>query len=175
MARRASGPLRRALSALGGACLAGLLASGLPAIALEEPGSGKPRGASSEPAPGAPTVDLDRLLKLPDSIDYKVDRRAGSTRAEWQQLFEEARAAIVAAREEFEVLQGELVEVASESSNWKIAPPGAGTSQSDAPLDFQLRQRIQRQRAEVERAETRLNDLTIEANLAGVPDDWRGE
>jgi hypothetical protein len=33
---------------------------------------------------------------------------------------------------------------------------------------------VKRERAEVQRAQSHLRDLDIEANLAGVPEDWRG-
>ena len=43
----------------------------------------------------------------------------------------------------------------------------------DAPLDFQLRQEIKRHREEIEHLEQQLQELEIEANLAGVPEEWR--
>jgi hypothetical protein len=53
--------------------------------------------------------------------------------------------------------------------------PGADTSNSpDSPIDFQLRSELRRHREEVERLERKLRQLDIEANLAGVPEDWRG-
>jgi hypothetical protein len=61
-----------------------------------------------------------------------------------------------------------------------VAPPGLGnvtnnsTSGEDAaPSNYQLSMEIKRQRGEVRRAEQALSDLEVEANLAGVPDDWR--
>jgi hypothetical protein len=63
--------------------------------------------------------------------------------------------------------------VAAESGGWKLAPPGAPANASDSPLDYQLRQDIRRQRAELAHAEQQLQDLGIEANLAGVPEEWR--
>jgi len=46
-------------------------------------------------------------------------------------------------------------------------------SANEAPLDFKLRQEMRRQREDVEHAERHLEELTVEANLAGVPEDWR--
>jgi hypothetical protein len=43
----------------------------------------------------------------------------------------------------------------------------------DAPLDYQLRVSIRRHRSEIERLERKLKQLEIEANLAGVPPEWR--
>ena len=42
----------------------------------------------------------------------------------------------------------------------------------DQPLDYTLSNEKRRNREEVERAERRLTDLEIEANLAGVPPEW---
>jgi hypothetical protein len=47
-------------------------------------------------------------------------------------------------------------------------------SNKDTPLDYSLSTEMRRNRAEVERAERRLTALEIEANLASVPEDWRG-
>jgi hypothetical protein len=54
-----------------------------------------------------------------------------------------------------------------------MAPvPGLEPS-PDAPLDYQLRVAIRRHRSEIERLERKLKQLEIEANLAGVPPEWR--
>ena len=37
----------------------------------------------------------------------------------------------------------------------------------------QLRLKIRRHKSEIERLENRLGELEIEANLAGVPEEWR--
>ena len=57
-------------------------------------------------------------------------------------------------------------------SSTSLSPDGAANP-PEAPLDFQLRQELRRHREEVERLEGRLRELEIEANLAGVPEDWR--
>ena len=54
-----------------------------------------------------------------------------------------------------------------------MAAPGMPKGASDnSPVSYRLLQEIRRQREEVARFERRLRDLRIEANLAGVPDDW---
>jgi hypothetical protein len=40
-------------------------------------------------------------------------------------------------------------------------------------VSYKLRQDIRRQRDEVAQAERVLQELRIEANLAGVPEDWQ--
>ena len=132
-----------------------------------------PRGADSAAKAPAPQVGLDQLLRLPESLDYHVERRGGSTRAEWQERFQNARTDIEAARGALESSQAKLEDVASESGGWRLAPPGVPANTSESPLDYQLRQDIRRQRAELEHGEQRLRDLGIEANLAGVPEAWR--
>ena len=39
-------------------------------------------------------------------------------------------------------------------------------------VNYGLKQEIQRKREDVARAERRLRDLIVEANLAGVPEEW---
>jgi hypothetical protein len=51
--------------------------------------------------------------------------------------------------------------------------PGGGAGASEAPLDYRIRQAINRHRQEIERLERQLRDLEVEANLAMVPEDWR--
>lgn len=160
-------PIRGALPILLG--VLGLFAGPPPA------GSGAPVGLATARAeePPAPRVELDRLLKLPESLDYRVERRGGSTRSEWQLAFRSARAEIEKAKAAIAASQAGLEEVASEASAWQMALPGASANASEAPLDYRLRQDLRRERAELERADKHLADLTIEANLAGVPDEWR--
>jgi hypothetical protein len=42
----------------------------------------------------------------------------------------------------------------------------------NSPVNYGLRQEIQRNREDVVRAERKLRDLNVEANLAGVPENW---
>jgi hypothetical protein len=126
--------------------------------------------------PGEP-VDLDKLLKLPDSFDSRIETRAGSTPGEWRARFQEIRDALEAERAALEDAEAQLEEKASASSAWQIAPPipGAAAAAGEAPVDFQLRQVIRRHRENIEILERRLQQLEIEANLAGVPETWRGD
>jgi hypothetical protein len=69
--------------------------------------------------------------------------------------------------------EAKLDETAGSASNWQVAPiPGMQPS-PDAPLDYELRGSIRRHKSEIERLERKLKQLEIEANLAGVPPDWR--
>jgi hypothetical protein len=131
---------------------------------------------AEEPAPAPPgpkPAGLDRLLKLPEGQSYGVDRRGGLSRGEWRARFIELREAIAGEKRGLVAAQLRLDEVASSTSNWQMAPiPGLEVS-PDAPLDYQLRHVIRRHKSEIERLENRLSELEIEANLAGVPEDWR--
>ncbi len=131
-----------------------------------------PPASAEEPAK-APGVGLERLLKLPDTLDYGVERRGGATRSEWRARFAEAVARQEQAEVALQAAQDELAELGGESDAWTVGPPGVGAASSDAPLSFQLRQEIKRQEAEVARSKARLSDLQVEANLAGVPNHWR--
>jgi hypothetical protein len=131
-------------------------------------------------APTAPPkVTLDQLLKLPDTVEYTSELKGGATPDEWRKRFREARADLEHARAALEQSLAEMHE-SGDSGAWKVAPPGLGnvtnnsTSGEDAaPSNYQLSMEIKRQRGEVRRAEQALSDLEVEANLAGVPDDWR--
>lgn len=165
--RSAGASLRTASPGWTGLVAALCLALAAPAGTGAEEGSDEP----AEPAPRS--VELDKLLELPDSLDYRVERRGGLTRTEWQARFHEARSAIEEAETKLARAQEELEGLASETSQWQLAPPGAGAASPEAPLSYRLRQDIRRYKAERERATRRLRDLQIEANLAGVPDSWR--
>ncbi len=128
--------------------------------------------------PGAPAFaqpGLDKLLKIPDSTEYSTDLRGGASRAEWRQRFHEARTAVDAAQKALSESQSKLAKVASEKSEWQFSPPGVPSQQpsEDSSSNFQLREQVRRQRGELDRARVRLRELDVQANLAGVPADWR--
>lgn len=163
--------LRRCASAAGRARhlgIAATLALGLyagPGRAQESP--------QSAPAP----VPLERLFKLPQDVDLGAGavRRGGSTRAEWRGRLEAARSGLAQARARLEEAREKLEGLSSDQA-WSMSAPGLGGGQAQAPaessLDYGLRQELRRQREAVASAERRLQDLEIEANLAGVPPDW---
>jgi len=134
--------------------------------------------AAAEDAQSPPFVGLDQLLKLPDSLEFEPTTRGGSTKAEWRARFQTAREELAAARAALSKTREKLAKVSGSTSAWKVAPPGLGgiepSSAKDTPLDYGLSNEKRRNRAEVERAERRLAELEIGANLAAVPEDWRG-
>jgi hypothetical protein len=127
----------------------------------------------SEEAP-AGRVDLDRLLKLPETLDFDVERRGGRTRREWLALFGEVQRSVDEAREGLADAQARLAAMAGRSDNWNMAPPGLPIEAAeDNPDTRGLREEVARRRAEITRAEARQREVQIEASLAGVPEDWR--
>jgi hypothetical protein len=128
--------------------------------------------AKAEPPPA---VELDRLLKLPSTVEQVQREQIGSaTKSQWRARFASARAEHEAALAGLEAAQKKLGTVAEDSEAWQMAPPGAGAAgASEAPVDYQLRQELRRQREDLIRSEKNLRELTIEADLAGVPADWR--
>ena len=143
----------------------------LPGLAAAE--DREPAAANAVETPDAPPqVDLDSLLKLPDSMHYQVDRRGGATRGEWRQRFETLRVELAGERESLEQSRKELEKAAGAADAWTFTPPGLGDAAA-APVDFQLRQQIRRGEAEVARLERQTLELEVEANLAGVPEQWR--
>jgi hypothetical protein len=152
--------------ALGAAAL-WLALAGAPAARAEDPDAAGAEPASEEPA------QLDRLLTLPGGETYGVDRRGGLSRGEWRSRFVEVQDALAGERQALKDAEARMDEVAGSASNWQMAPvPGLEPS-PDAPLDYQLRYEIRRHRSEIERLEKKLRQLEIEANLAGVPAEWR--
>ncbi len=147
-----------------------------PARGDEAPSEGAPPPPVPAVAPApAPVVPLERLMKLPTGFTPKVEKRRGGGEAEWRERFRTAREELERSRAALSRSKQELSELASSSDAWTLAPPVGGASQmaADAPLDYQLRQRMNRERDAVARAEKGLRDLEVEANLAGVPEAWR--
>ena len=131
-------------------------------------------GAPEAGGEGTPAVALDKLLKLPTSLEYSVPKRGGSTASEWRQRFGGMRSALESEREALAAARSELEAVAGSTEAWQVGPPiPGGGSNADAPLDYRLRQQIRRPRAAVEGLERDLRELEVEANLAGVPPEWR--
>jgi len=139
-------------------------------------------GALLSPPPargqdGAPPaqVGLDDLLRIPDGIEFDVEKRGGLTRSEWIARYDEARASLLAARAGLADAQERLAKFAGRKDNWNMAPPGLPVESAESGGDtYHLRAEVRRWRAEIERAEARLRELDIEASLAGVPESWRG-
>lgn len=120
-------------------------------------------------------VGLDQLLKIPDGIEFDVEKRGGLTRSEWMARYDEARGSLLAARAGLADAQERLSKFAGRKDNWNMAPPGLPVEAAESGGDtYRLREEVRRWRAEIERAEARLRELDIEASLAGVPDAWRG-
>ncbi|HVN39309.1 MAG TPA: hypothetical protein VMW19_14165 [Myxococcota bacterium] len=131
--------------------------------------------APSAPRGGAPDVGLDSLLRLPPTASPASEpRTGGATRQEWQQRFATARGDVDAARQAIDKAQEELSKMARGTDNWQMAAPGAqaGTQTETSPMSYKLRQELRNQREELANAERRLTDLEVEANLAGVPEEW---
>jgi hypothetical protein len=120
-------------------------------------------------------VSLDRLLKLPDGFGTESERRAGATASEWRSRFEATERAVTDARDALARAQAELEAAAGESGDWQLTPPGAsGPPRTDeSTVSFRLRQEVRRRREQLEQAERSSRQLEIEADLAGVPEDWR--
>jgi hypothetical protein len=132
--------------------------------------------ASAEEPPAAdqappPSVGLDKLLKLPPSVETGVERRGGMTRGEWRGRFERIDASLSLERESLAAAQKERDRVAGTSDQWLLGAPGM--TNTEAPLDYRLRQEITRRKEEIERLKAARDSLEVEANLAGVPEDWR--
>ena len=141
-------------------------------IALASPVGAEPGEATDATPP--PGVNLDTLLRLPkDSPRIEEPRRSGLSRKQWEERFESANGDLAESRAALRKAQDELGEMAAGTDAWQLAAPGAPAGSDNSPLSYKLRQEIRQQREELAAAENRLNELRIEANLAGVPEEWQ--
>lgn len=136
-------------------------------------------GAEEAEAP-APSVPLDRLLEVPRDVEVSTRRQGGASRDEWRARFAEVRTQRAQAQAALEAAQKELEGIAADTSQWQMTAPGLGGVQAasggeQGPLSYRLKQEIRRQREEIERADQRLQELRVQANLAGVPEEWIAE
>jgi predicted outer membrane protein len=151
---------------------ASLVAVALIAVAAQADPTGE---APTPPKNGAPDVGLDSLLRLPPTVSPATEPRAGgATKPEWQQRFAAARGDVEAAHQAIDKAQDELGKLARGTDSWQMSAPGAqaGTQTETSPMSYKLRQELRNQREELANAERRLTDLEVEANLAGVPEEW---
>ena len=129
--------------------------------------------ADGEVEPPPRSVTLDQLLTLPSALPVESGQRGGVTRAEWNSRFAEAGAEVETAKADLDESLDRLSKLAGRTSNWKVAAPGVQAAVDDnSPVNYGLKQEIRRKREEVVRAERALRDLIVEANLAGVPENW---
>ncbi len=129
--------------------------------------------AGAEPESPPESVTLDRLLTLPSALPLESSERGGLTRAEWSSRFAEADADVEAAKADLDESLDRLSKLVGKTSNWKVAVPGGQAALDDnSPVNYGLKQEIRRKREDVVRAERKVRDLIVEANLAGVPENW---
>lgn len=125
-----------------------------------------------------PAVGLDQLLRIPPSVSFEPNERGHATKTEWRKRFDEADRDLEKARAELAETQAKLAEIGSNSSAWTMGAPGLAPVDREVavetPLDQTLSREMKTRRAEVERAENRRAELEVEANLAQLPEDWRG-
>jgi hypothetical protein len=140
-------------------------------------------GVAATPSGAEPTeqpaVGLDRLLRIPPSVQLETNERGHYTKAQWREKFDKARADIQAAKDDLREAQEALAESPSAGTAWQMGAPGLGAvdqdlSNTETPLDPGLSKTIRNSREALAAAERRLAELDVEANLANVPPDWRG-
>jgi hypothetical protein len=117
-------------------------------------------------------VGLDQLLKLPDSFEGSpVARREGPDEQIWRRRFAESHAELKAAEGALEKAMEELEDAAG--GGYSVAPPGASADPTAAPANYGRRQDLRSKRELMEQAQRDHRALVVEADLAGVPLEWR--
>lgn len=132
--------------------------------------------AETEIAEGeAADVGLGRLLHLPKSYQASPPSQAPQRTAnEWRARYAAADQNIRTARAELKKLQLKMEKHAGESSSWNLSAPGMGMAKpEDVPVNYSLSQEIRNQKDHLEDARRARKMLDVEADMAGVPDDWR--
>ncbi len=139
--------------------------------AAEDEAQDSVAGAEVKSSEGGSAVGLDKLLKLPNPSSYVVESPAGSERREWEARFVVADADLEKARNKLRESQAKMDELSETSKGWQMAPPGMQAGENGT-MSYQLMQEIRGNKEEVANAERRRRDLTVEASLADVPEDW---
>ena len=175
---------RRSLvvACVGGLCLGAGLLLGTGALAesadltvgqevvLPEAGEGADESAT-EPVS---EIGLDQLLVLPNAGSYGAETRQGATPQKWRRRFAEADRAVAAAQKRIDDAREELDQLSSGgSSQWQMAPPGSAANSDAVPMSLEQREEIRAGKEELDEAKRDRRALTIEADLAGVPEAWR--
>jgi len=132
--------------------------------------------AESEPVPAPaadapkPKLDLDRLLKPRGPAPMGTEQTyGGRDRAGWEEQFKKARAEVTDLERKVDFTQDRLRQAAA--GDWNYSPAGGEAAD---PEIMKLRAQLRRDRQSLETARQRLRDLQVEASLAGVPEEWRG-
>jgi hypothetical protein len=144
---------------------------GAPEVAPPEPDV----DPSAPPTEAQPDVGLDQLLRLPNSLDFKEERRGGGGAADWRRRFSESRRSVSAAKARVAETEAAMAEAGvSGSGQWQIAPPGQQASAGEnGPLNFKLREDLRRAREALEEAARRHRALAGGGGRAEVPEAWR--
>ncbi len=138
--------------------------------ALSAPGQAEPRPAESQPS-----VGLGQLLHLPEGYAATAKPQGPrGTADEWRLRYAAADREIRESQAELQRLQGQLEQQAGKSTSWNLAAPGmSASSPEDVPMNFSLSQQIRIQKEKIEDQRRKRKMLDVEADLAGVPGDWR--
>ena len=165
----------RFLSLLAPLLLSGTLAAPADAQDKEVPAS-EPAPVATSPAPApAPApgqkLDLDRLLRPRGPAPSAGEQTyGGRDRAGWEEQFKKARLEVSDLERKVDFTQDRLRQAAA--GDWNYSPAGG---EAVDPEILKLRTQLRRDRQSLETARQRLRDLQVEASLAGVPEEWRGE
>lgn len=142
---------------------------------------GLPGTRTSQGATGGDPRDIESLMRLPSGFTGRAPgaQVAGASESEWKRRFRQTQDALAESQSALEKNKQALdgIAVSGSANQWSVAAPGGGGGESPnsgSPLSFKLRQELKQNRVDLEAAEKAMKELVIEADLAGVPESWRG-
>jgi hypothetical protein len=126
------------------------------------------------PPDAVPDIGLENLLKLPSSWEGSEQKRQGLSAVQWRARFAGLAREQRAVEEGLREARSELDGMAGQggSGPWQVGAPGSNNTEV-TPMSFKHRELIRSGKEQLEAIRRRQRGLSIEADIAGVPEAWR--
>ncbi len=179
-------PARRARRRLRSIRLAGLLLAtvlgicggSVSSLAVDAPSdfsvTGEALPEKAPPPDAVPNIGLENLLKLPSSWEGSEQKRQGLSAGQWRARFAGLAKEQQAVEEMLGKARRELDGMAGQGGGgpWQMGAPGSNNTEV-TPMSFKHRELIRSGKEQLEALRRRERALSIEADIAGVPEAWR--
>ncbi|MEO2161688.1 MAG: hypothetical protein ABGY29_04095 [bacterium] len=126
------------------------------------------------PPDSVPNIGLENLLKLPSSWEGSEQKRQGLSAGQWRARFAGLAKEQQAVEEMLGKARRELDGMAGQGGGgpWQMGAPGSNNTEV-TPMSFKHRELIRSGKEQLEALRRRERALSIEADIAGVPEAWR--